>query len=236
MRAAWRRGPEIFAEVALPEEVAASARLFALHPALLDAALHPAASGPGAQPGTQPGEIQLASAWTGVSLYAEGASALRVRLRPDAAGGWSLAAADATGTPVLSVDSVVSRPIPADQLEQPDAGLRGALLTVAWVPLPAPSAAAASAAAAGRWAVVGADQPGLARGLAGAGLDVQAYQDLAALAAAARAGEPVPGRVAVWAGAVAGDACPGPGGLDEDGAGGAARLATGRMLELVQPA
>ncbi|WP_229890367.1 polyketide synthase dehydratase domain-containing protein, partial [Streptomyces griseomycini] len=38
LRAAWRRGDEVFAEVALPEGV--SAEGFGLHPALLDAALH----------------------------------------------------------------------------------------------------------------------------------------------------------------------------------------------------
>src|ERR1019366_4371752 len=42
LRAAWRRGPDIFAEVALPPEAAGSAGSFGVHPALLDAALHPA--------------------------------------------------------------------------------------------------------------------------------------------------------------------------------------------------
>ena len=43
LRAAWRRGDEVFAEVALPEEAAARPAGFGLHPALLDAALHAAA-------------------------------------------------------------------------------------------------------------------------------------------------------------------------------------------------
>src|SRR5262249_37857523 len=38
LRAAWRRGDEVLAEVALPESVASSG--YALHPALTDAALH----------------------------------------------------------------------------------------------------------------------------------------------------------------------------------------------------
>ncbi|RIH58345.1 hypothetical protein D3C59_35695 [Streptomyces sp. SHP22-7] len=40
LRAAWRRGDELFAEVVLPEHVAEKAEEFGLHPALLDAALH----------------------------------------------------------------------------------------------------------------------------------------------------------------------------------------------------
>ena len=42
LRAAWRRGTDIFAEVALPEPAASTAGSFGLHPALLDAALHAA--------------------------------------------------------------------------------------------------------------------------------------------------------------------------------------------------
>uniref|UniRef100_UPI00052652DA acyltransferase domain-containing protein n=1 Tax=Streptomyces sp. NRRL F-525 TaxID=1463861 RepID=UPI00052652DA len=41
VRAVWRRGEELFAEVALPEEQRDSAARFGIHPALLDAALHP---------------------------------------------------------------------------------------------------------------------------------------------------------------------------------------------------
>ena len=41
LRAAWRRGDEVFAEVALPADVP-DAQAFGLHPALLDAALHAA--------------------------------------------------------------------------------------------------------------------------------------------------------------------------------------------------
>ena len=125
LRAAWRRGPDVFAEVALPAEAAADARSFGLHPALLDAALHAgglrrrarrAGWAPlgqaGGQP-AQPGEVRLPFAWTGVSLHAAGAAALRVRLRPDGvpdSGRLSLVAADASGAPVISVAALVSRP------------------------------------------------------------------------------------------------------------------------------
>ena len=42
LRAAWRRGQEMFAEVALPRERRGRRAAFGLHPALLDAALHAA--------------------------------------------------------------------------------------------------------------------------------------------------------------------------------------------------
>ncbi|MDT7782896.1 MAG: hypothetical protein QOF58_1315, partial [Pseudonocardiales bacterium] len=70
LRAAWRDGDTVFAEVALPEGVAASE--FGLHPALLDSALHAALlvdDGAG-----------LPFSWEGVSLHATGATALRVKL------------------------------------------------------------------------------------------------------------------------------------------------------------
>ena len=105
VRAAWRRGEEIFAEVALPEQQAAEAGRFGIHPALLDAALQPAQPGTGGQP----------LDWHGLELHATGASALRVRLAPTGSG-LSLAAADEAGGPVVTADSVVFRPVSAEQL------------------------------------------------------------------------------------------------------------------------
>ena len=151
LRAAWRRGDEIFAEVALPEPAAAGAAAFGLHPALLDAALHagmlagpsgpsgpsgPDAAGDGDGPGDpdRPGQLRLPFSYTGVALRASGASALRVRLTPGTGGGLSVLAADPAGTPVLSVDSLVSRPVSAGQLAAAD-GLGEALFTVQWVPV-----------------------------------------------------------------------------------------------------
>src|SRR5262249_4248256 len=43
VRALWKRGHDLFAEVQLPAPLAKDAERFALHPALLDAALHPLA-------------------------------------------------------------------------------------------------------------------------------------------------------------------------------------------------
>ncbi|WP_248001708.1 acyltransferase domain-containing protein [Streptomyces sp. RPA4-5] len=101
LRAAWRDGDTVYAEVALPQEVPAEG--FGVHPALLDAALHAAALD--AATGTR-----LPFAWTGVSLRAVGATALRIALTtgPD---GITLRAADPAGAPVLTIDTLVAREV-----------------------------------------------------------------------------------------------------------------------------
>ncbi|MBO0821997.1 MAG: acyltransferase domain-containing protein, partial [Nocardiopsaceae bacterium] len=85
LRAAWRSGDEIFAEVALPADMDSDAAQFGLHPALLDNALRPVAVG-GVLPELD-GVACLPFEWRGISLYATGATALRVRLRAVSASG-----------------------------------------------------------------------------------------------------------------------------------------------------
>ncbi|MFD6868517.1 type I polyketide synthase [Streptomyces koyangensis] len=103
--AAWTRGQDVFAELALPDSAATG---FGLHPALLDAALQAAAAGGG------DGEAGLPFSWTGVTLWASGATRLRARLSPaDVGDGLTLRAVDPAGSPVVTVDRVVTRPAPA---------------------------------------------------------------------------------------------------------------------------
>ena len=237
LRAAWRCGQDVFAEVALPEDATARAGSFGVHPALLDAALHAAGLVGGAEPSDgDAGAVRMPFAWTGVSLHAAGTPVLRVRLRRAADGGLSLAAADGAGMPVVSVASLVTRPIAAGQLAAAGSGLADALFAVQWAPVPVP-AVGGDGVPAGRWAVVGADQLGLAAGLAEAGADVRGYADLGALVAAVGAGEPVPEVVLACAGAAAG-AGTGAGGQGGErggaGAAGVARLVAGQVLGLVQ--
>ncbi|MGW7104497.1 SDR family NAD(P)-dependent oxidoreductase, partial [Streptomyces sp. NPDC054883] len=132
LTAAWRRGDELFAEVALPERAHADASRFGLHPALLDAAMHVGLlAGPGSEGG---GRTLLPFAWNGVALHASGAKALRVRITPVAQqDGLSLTVADEQGNPVLSVESLLSRPVSADQL---GSGTGDSLLHVRWQPAP----------------------------------------------------------------------------------------------------
>ena len=106
----WRGDGELFAEVALPEELRTEARHHAVHPALLDAALHPLLLG------ANPAEPPLVPfSWNGITLNATGASLLRVRLRVNQGSGRtvdaSITLADGTGAPVGAVESLVLRPL-----------------------------------------------------------------------------------------------------------------------------
>ncbi|WP_344867026.1 type I polyketide synthase, partial [Planomonospora alba] len=181
LKAVWRRGNEIFAEVSLPEEAKGDAAGFGLHPSLLDAALSATdfldEAGPEATGGTQ-----LPFAWEGVSLHASGSSALRVRIvsaRRDPAAhshACSLELVDAaTGTPVASVESLVVRAVTAEKVNAAavaGSGRRESLFRIEWRPAEEP----VTAPAPGSWAVVGGD----ASGLAGE-LGARAVPDLAAL-------------------------------------------------------
>ncbi|WP_194893972.1 type I polyketide synthase [Catenulispora pinisilvae] len=185
LHAAWRRGEEVFAEVRLPDQAASEAGWFGLHPALLDAALHVSSL---VLPAGRPGEIPLPFAWRGVGLHASGASQLRVRLAPDGGGGLTLTAVDGRGAPVISVDSLVMRAITAGH--GGGAVVRDGLFAVDWTPVPAGEPA-------GRIVALGGGD------LTGLPVD-GAFADVAALAQAVRAGEPVPDQVLLAVGAPAG--------------------------------
>ncbi|MFD1663355.1 SDR family NAD(P)-dependent oxidoreductase, partial [Streptomyces caeni] len=114
LRRAWRRGEEVFTEVALPEEYASQADAFELHPALLDAALHATVLGYHGDTET----AVLPFSWNGVRTHATGADALRVRFRRSGEDIVSVTVADATGAPVATVDSLAARPLSTDQLEE----------------------------------------------------------------------------------------------------------------------
>ncbi|MFD0052791.1 type I polyketide synthase [Streptomyces sp. NPDC127168] len=138
VRAVWRRGDEVFAEVALPEEHRAEAGRFGIHPALLDAALQAGTIG-SAGDAEEPGEPVLAFAWNGLVLHAAGASALRVRIAPNGPDALSVRAADEAGGPVVTLDSLVSRAVSAGQLETPaDTTVANALFRLDWSEVPVP--------------------------------------------------------------------------------------------------
>jgi polyketide synthase 12 len=191
LRAAWRKGEELFVEARLPEGATPGAEAFGLHPALLDAALHVTASssfGAGE-------ETLLPFSWNGVSLRASGASVLRARLKPLGSGQVSVDAADGAGTPLLSVSSLALRPVAAGALQAAVAAQGEGLLRVEWQPLQA-----AGAPAAKRCAVIGEGAAQLAAQLRAAGLGAEAYENLARLGAALEAGGPAPEVVFVEAG------------------------------------
>ncbi|MBB4903753.1 type I polyketide synthase, partial [Streptomyces griseomycini] len=162
LRAAWRRGDEVFAEVELPDRDTAGA--FGLHPALLDSALHAVGLGDFV---TDAEQLHLPYSWRGIRLHRGGASALRARLSPAGASGVALDLADGTGAPVASVEALTLRTLPTDGLaaDRPDS-----LFRVDWTRVrPAASVSA-------RWAVLG---NGL--GQTETSTPVRTYPDLAAL-------------------------------------------------------
>ncbi|MGW7492692.1 polyketide synthase dehydratase domain-containing protein, partial [Streptomyces sp. NPDC054786] len=126
LRAAWRRGEELFAEVALPDG-ADDGAAYGLHPALFDACLHLIGLV------SDGGPARVPFAWSDVALHAWGASAVRVRVSPDAGSdAMTLEISDTSGTPVASVGSLVLREPAA--VRQPT---RNGLYHVVWTPVSA---------------------------------------------------------------------------------------------------
>ncbi|WJD95173.1 type I polyketide synthase [Streptomyces antimycoticus] len=192
LRAVWRKGDEVFAEVALPEESRAEAARFGLHPALLDTALHAWLVSAAAESGGSSGGIRLPFVWSGVSLYATGATSLRVRLARTGADGMSVLVADAAGTPVASAEALVTRPVSEAQLASSTEDTES-LYRVEWVA----ASTSAPVPATDRCAVAGPDVFGLARALKAADGSVEEHADLAALAAHVGSGAPLPNLVFV---------------------------------------
>ncbi|MFI0780276.1 SDR family NAD(P)-dependent oxidoreductase, partial [Streptomyces sp. NPDC021212] len=167
LRAAWRQGDTVFAEVQLPEAVREEAGSYTIHPALLDAACQALGF---VTDGSGDSAVKMPFAWSGVSVHASGASELRVRLTRTGPETVTFAVADTTGRPVASVGSLVMRPVAAGVPRLTRDGLH----EVVWDEL-----LDAPAAFATECAVIGdADAAAL--------LGAQAYPDLASL------GEAVP--------------------------------------------
>ncbi|MEU8383175.1 SDR family NAD(P)-dependent oxidoreductase [Streptosporangium sp. NPDC048865] len=145
LRAAWRRGDEVFAEVVLPER-AGDAGAYGVHPALLDAASHAVPFLEAAEP--EAGRLPFA--WGGVHLHAGGATALRVRVTRTGEDTVSVTAVDVAGAPVLTAESLVSRPaspggpVAGGGRRAPGDGL----FQLEWTPLPGTPAAVAELDAA----------------------------------------------------------------------------------------
>ncbi|EME96752.1 beta-ketoacyl synthase [Streptomyces mobaraensis NBRC 13819 = DSM 40847] len=132
LRAMWRRGDDVYAEVTLPQE-SGPAEGFGIHPALLDAVLHPAVL---AEP-AEADHVWLPFTLTGVSLWATGATSARVRLTPldgrddaqsgrddaqsgrdDAQSGraWQVRVGDLAGADVLTCEALVLVTATAERL------------------------------------------------------------------------------------------------------------------------
>ncbi|WP_347234771.1 polyketide synthase dehydratase domain-containing protein, partial [Streptomyces malaysiensis] len=130
LRDAWRRGDEVFVEVAVPAEARGDAARCAIHPALLDAALHGVRFGDFV---TDDDQAYVPFSWTGVTLNAVGATVLCVTLSPAGRDAIALRATDTTGAPVLSARSLALRPLSAQQLDDTRGSRTDALHRVEWV-------------------------------------------------------------------------------------------------------
>ncbi|MFD0312635.1 SDR family NAD(P)-dependent oxidoreductase, partial [Streptomyces sp. NPDC127119] len=134
LRSAWQDGDTLYAEVALP--AGTDPGTYGIHPALLDAALQPAALVAG--DGTAGDSVRVPFSWGGVSLYATGATALRVRIESSAPDTVSLVVADRTGAAVLTIRSLSMRTVGADQLAAVRTADTAELYGVDWLALPVP--------------------------------------------------------------------------------------------------
>ncbi|MEU5365470.1 acyltransferase domain-containing protein, partial [Streptomyces sp. NPDC005925] len=191
LRALWRHGQDLLAEVELPEEAGSPAG-FGIHPALLDAALHPLLAQRG-QDGVGGKDVLLPFTWSGVSLWASGATTVRVRLAGLRGGDEetvSLTVTDPAGGPVVEVAELRLRSTSAQQVRAAAGPGTEGLYELRWTPLPVPAVDGRGEADVSGCAVLGGldAEPDSDAG-AGSGSDagVERFRDVAALAGAASA-------------------------------------------------
>ncbi|WP_037837557.1 SpnB-like Rossmann fold domain-containing protein, partial [Streptomyces sp. NRRL F-5650] len=125
LRALWRRGEDLYAEVRLPEETEPDT--FGIHPALLDSALHALLAD---------GQEVTGLSWHGFHLHATGSRALRVRIRSTGADAFRLWLADEAGEAVAEAGALRRRP--AASTGRSDSVTGDSLFHVAWSPVALP--------------------------------------------------------------------------------------------------
>ncbi|WP_455713314.1 type I polyketide synthase, partial [Streptomyces smyrnaeus] len=193
VRAVWRDGHdgrELLAEVELPE-AAGGPEGFGIHPALLDAALHP---GLLLTEAPDDDRAWLPFAWNGVVLRAADATTVRVRITAGEEGAQGerslrVSVTDPLGAPVLSVDSLVLYPVEAERLRAADRDDGRALFALDWVPLADDANVVPGPAAGEDWAVLGTDPLPAPMD---SGPTATGYADLDALVTALDAGAAAP--------------------------------------------
>ncbi|MGW3572514.1 SDR family oxidoreductase, partial [Streptomyces sp. NPDC000941] len=144
LRAAWRLGEEMYAEVALGPGERGDAARYSLHPALLDAALHPIGelfTGED-QAGGAPGTVRLPFSFGGLRVVAGGASRLRVRTTPTGTDSVTLRLSDEAGAEVATIESLTLRTVPAERWRSATATPGGPLplYRLEWEPFALPAA------------------------------------------------------------------------------------------------
>nr|WP_079188457.1 type I polyketide synthase [Streptomyces sp. CB02009] len=207
LRAAWRHGEDLVAEVALPPSVTDAAS-YGLHPALLDAALHPLVMA-----ALDDGNRRLLPfSWHGVTVRQPGVRSARAVITTTGPDTVSLTLLDEARAVVAEVEELVLRPV-SDEVAVPRS-----LHRLDWIPAtrdrePAPSAVALGAAELGVGAL---------------------HANLAALGRALDAGLPVPAMVFAPLADLGDTAAAAGPGERADGAGAGSRPAVHRALALLQ--
>ncbi len=130
--AAWAQDGTTYAEVRLPET--ASEEGFALHPALLDAALHAQALR-GLIENEDAGTVTIPFSFGNATLHATGATTVRVTLSPIGSESIAVAIADGGGTPLLTVESLATRSTTARQIAMSTHTTSQSLYRVEWAAL-----------------------------------------------------------------------------------------------------
>ncbi|WP_345328644.1 type I polyketide synthase, partial [Kitasatospora aburaviensis] len=125
VRAVWRSGGDVYAEVALPGDTGGEG--FGIHPALFDAAMH----GGLLQQGEGVSAV-LPFSWSGVRLGRTGQSRVRARISPTGDGAMRVDIASEHGEPVLSMARLDMRPVEQAQLESGQRARRNSLFQLDW--------------------------------------------------------------------------------------------------------
>ncbi|MFY1614726.1 type I polyketide synthase [Micromonospora sp. WMMD736] len=189
LRAVWRRGDEVFAEVGLPDAGHVDADRFLLHPALLDAAVQALAAAGFGDDGDMT-QARLPYSWRDVTVHATGARTLRVAVVPVGDDEVTLAAADPAGAAVISVASLGLRSVAVDQLVAREVA-DDSLFHIDWVPVEEPPSDRSAELTSG-WTVVGPDDVRLSAALRPSWGDGYWHANLDSLTAALDAGVPAP--------------------------------------------
>ncbi|WP_030248030.1 polyketide synthase dehydratase domain-containing protein, partial [Streptomyces sp. NRRL S-350] len=177
LRSAWRGADAVYAEIALPDGFEPGE--YGIHPALLDAALHPGALVPRTGPDGErvveaTGHVRLPFSWSGVALHATGATRLRIRVSEPTPGTVTMAVADAAGAPVMTIGALTMREVDPSRLAEARSALSGAapLYRVDWQE----QDLAGRGPATGSWVLLG--DAAVAVALRAAGLDCVRHLDL----------------------------------------------------------
>ncbi|MEU7686343.1 beta-ketoacyl synthase N-terminal-like domain-containing protein, partial [Streptomyces spectabilis] len=177
LRALWRDERTAYCEVALGEEAHSQAASYTMHPALLDAALHPLVLTQ--ENGSR--RILLPYAVGSVRVLVQGAVAARARLVPTGPHCFRVHLIDSSDQPVAVLEDLQLRPITSRALRRAFHRTEPSTFHLVWRPVPLPADRAGVSPS--RWAIIGSG-PHLA--------DAVLYRDAPSLATALDDGTAVP--------------------------------------------